>query len=154
MRWLVVRVWCPEAKPPPSSAHAHPPGPGLPRQAPSVNTIVDVVGLSGTSAPYAGEAGRRGKSSRPRRLRRREVKRRFISALGAFGAGPLGHGCAWRRTLFGDIDPDVPARPPPAAPLMESVWRSARFDFAPLVPAWAHDHRRVRPPAPGHRPHR
>src|ERR671910_390802 len=41
-----------------------------------------------------------GTSSRTRRLRRREVERRDISARGACGAGPLGHGCADRRTLW------------------------------------------------------
>src|SRR5512132_4136964 len=53
IRWLVVRGSWPAAKAPPSSAQAHPPGPGLPRQAPSVNTMVDVVGVPGTRAPYA-----------------------------------------------------------------------------------------------------
>src|SRR5881394_3959931 len=40
MRWLVVAPAAPLAKGPPATAHAHPPGPGFPRQAPSVYTVV------------------------------------------------------------------------------------------------------------------
>ena len=36
MRWLVVWASAPEAKRPPGTAQAHPPGPGFPEQAPSV----------------------------------------------------------------------------------------------------------------------
>ena len=41
MRWLVVLAAPPLAHGSPvgATAHAHPPGPGLPEQAPSVNTI-------------------------------------------------------------------------------------------------------------------
>ena len=47
MRWLVVWAAPPEPHRSPSgaTAHAHPPGPGFPEQAPSVNTIVG--GFSG-----------------------------------------------------------------------------------------------------------
>ena len=36
MRWLVVLGLGPGAHGPPGTAHAHPPGPGFPEQAPSV----------------------------------------------------------------------------------------------------------------------
>src|SRR5262245_14489769 len=40
MRWLVVWGSAPLAYGPFSTAHAHPPGPGFPRQAPSVYAVV------------------------------------------------------------------------------------------------------------------
>src|SRR5688572_2781560 len=40
MRWLVVCASAPDANAPPGTAHAHPPGPGFPLQAPSVYTTV------------------------------------------------------------------------------------------------------------------
>lgn len=40
MRWFVVRASAPLAYTPPGTAHAHPPGPGFPRHAPSVYTVV------------------------------------------------------------------------------------------------------------------
>src|SRR5579875_2377344 len=49
MRWLVVWSAAPDCQAPPGMAQAHPPGPGLPRQAPSVKRVVAVVG-SGASA--------------------------------------------------------------------------------------------------------
>ena len=36
IRWLVVWASGPDEKRPPGIAHAHPPGPGFPEQAPSV----------------------------------------------------------------------------------------------------------------------
>jgi pyruvate dehydrogenase E1 component len=42
MRWFVVWGDAPEAKAPPGTAHAQPPGPGFPEQAPSVYTVVIV----------------------------------------------------------------------------------------------------------------
>jgi len=47
IRWLVVRAAGPLAKAPPGTAQAQPPGPGFPRQAPSVYTIVGVDGDDG-----------------------------------------------------------------------------------------------------------
>jgi hypothetical protein len=40
MRWLVLLASQPEAKAPSGTAHAQPPGPGLPEHAPSVHTLV------------------------------------------------------------------------------------------------------------------
>src|SRR5439155_18501219 len=40
MRWLVERASAPLANRPPGTAQAQPPGPGFPRQAPSVYTTV------------------------------------------------------------------------------------------------------------------
>ena len=42
IRWLVVCAPAPLAKGPSGTAHAQPPGPGFPRQEPSVNTRVSV----------------------------------------------------------------------------------------------------------------
>src|SRR5262245_47797276 len=116
IRWLVVWGSWPDAKAPPSSAHAQPPGPGLWRQAPSVNTVVDGVGVAGTRAPYA--------AARLGRTNRRGV------GLPTTRSGP------------------TPAR----RPLVASALRPTRFELSAAVPAGAHDHRRVRPPTPGHRP--
>src|SRR5687767_1946000 len=43
MRWLVLTASTPEAHRPPGTAHAQPPGPGFPTQAPSVYTVVVAV---------------------------------------------------------------------------------------------------------------
>ena len=47
MRWLVVAGSNPLAHRPPGTAQAHPPGPGFPEQAPSVNTVVASVTPTG-----------------------------------------------------------------------------------------------------------
>jgi hypothetical protein len=63
------------------------------------------------------EVPRTGTPSRPQRLRRREVERRGISALGAFGAGPLGPGFAYRRSLLAvGGSGDGPQFVPPTSP--------------------------------------
>src|SRR5438105_9548461 len=45
MRWFVVCCSAPLAYAPPGTAHAHPPGPGFPRHAPSVYTTVGSPGV-------------------------------------------------------------------------------------------------------------
>src|SRR5437899_3139262 len=47
MRWLVEDASNPQAQRPPGIAHAHPPGPGFPEQAPSVYTLVISAGRIG-----------------------------------------------------------------------------------------------------------
>ena len=51
MRWFVVGRSPPLACRPSSVAHAQPPGPGLPEQAPSVHTSSTPVAATGASAP-------------------------------------------------------------------------------------------------------
>src|SRR5271165_6750948 len=53
IRWLVVRGSPPESDGPPSTAHAHPPGPGLPRHDPSVYATVGEPGSTGVATGTA-----------------------------------------------------------------------------------------------------
>ena len=53
IRWLVVRAAAPLRHLPPGMAQAQPPGPGLPRQAPSVYTVVSSTALACQFARHA-----------------------------------------------------------------------------------------------------
>src|ERR671916_1840710 len=182
MRWLVVRRSAPLAYAPPGSAHAQPPGPGLPRHAPSVNTTAagddDTSGGAGVASGNSSADGGRspdrdrplpaGPAGRPAAARpdERAEDGRALAPRPAEDDRPLAPrpaedgrragGRSDEDELAGDTagHPTLPAATTrscvrAAEPFSGGVQRSLS---AEAVPAWTHDHRRVRAPAPRHRP--
>jgi hypothetical protein len=54
IRWLVEWGSAPDAHAPPGTAHAHPPGPGFPEQAPSVYTVVATAPMVAPRGAWVG----------------------------------------------------------------------------------------------------